>query len=107
MKEEDLAQRDDLIQCLQQELIKVRLSEAENMSFIQELKTHINELEDEKKSLRELNVDNSVAHLQEELIAVKLREAEANLALKDLRQRFTDLSDSWKKHLVVFFFNFT
>ncbi|XP_077301683.1 ecotropic viral integration site 5 [Arctopsyche grandis] len=98
-KEEDIVQRDDLIQCLQQELVKVRLSEAENEALIRELKTHINELEEDKKTLRELNVDNSVAHLQEELIAVKLREAEANLSLKDLRQRFGELSDSWKKHM--------
>lgn len=101
LREEDIVQRDDLIQCLQQELVKVRLSEAENEALIRELKAHINELEEDKKTLRELNVDNSVAHLQEELIAVKLREAEANLSLKDLRQRFGELSDSWKKHMQV------
>lgn len=55
----------------------------------------------DKKTLRETSVDNSVAHLQEELIAVKLREAEANLSLKDLRHRVQELSAQWQRHLQV------
>lgn len=96
-----------MIQCLQQELVKVRLSEAENGALIRELRSRIGELEEDKKTLRESTVDNSVAHLQEELIAVKLREAEANLSLKDLRQRVGELSDSWKRHLQVQIISFT
>lgn len=55
----------------------------------------------DKKTLREAVVDNSVAHLQEELIAVKLREAEANLSLKELRQRVNEIDAQWQKHLQV------
>lgn len=90
---------DNMVVCLQEELVKVRLCEAENEATIRELKNRINELEQDKKTLHESVVDNSVAHLQEELIAVKLREAEANLSLKELKQRVAELSEMWMKHL--------
>ncbi|XP_011505248.1 PREDICTED: ecotropic viral integration site 5 ortholog isoform X2 [Ceratosolen solmsi marchali] len=98
-KQEALTQKDEMIQCLQEELVRVRLHEAENDATIRDLSSRIQELEQDKKTLRESKPDNSVAHLQEELIAVKLREAEANLSLKDLRQSVTELSNSWQKHL--------
>lgn len=99
MKQELLSQKEDLIKCLQEELVKVRLREAENDALIRDLRSRIQELEEDKKTLRESTPDNSVAHLQEELIAVKLREAEANLSLKDLRQRVGELSQQWQRHL--------
>ncbi|XP_035736999.1 ecotropic viral integration site 5 ortholog-like isoform X9 [Vespa mandarinia] len=99
LKQEALSQKEELIQCLQEELVRVRLSEAENGVTIRELRARIQELEQDKKTLRESTPDNSVAHLQEELIAVKLREAEANLSLKDLRQRVIELSAAWQRHL--------
>ncbi|CAH1180184.1 unnamed protein product [Phaedon cochleariae] len=99
LKQEQLEQREEMIECLQEELVKVRLREAENDAVTRELRSRINELEEDKKTLREITPDNSVAHLQEELIAVKLREAEANLSLKDLRQRVAELSEQWQKHL--------
>ncbi|KAJ4448932.1 ecotropic viral integration site [Periplaneta americana] len=99
MKQELLSQKEELIECLQGELVKVRLREAENDALIRDLRARIQELEEDKKTLRESTPDNSVAHLQEELIAVKLREAEANLSLKDLRQRVGELSQQWQRHL--------
>lgn len=99
IKQEQLQQREEMIECLQEELVKVRLREAENDALIRDLRSRIHELEEDKKTLREITPDNSVAHLQEELIAVKLREAEANLSLKDLRHRVSELSDQWQKHL--------
>ncbi|XP_050509320.1 ecotropic viral integration site 5 ortholog isoform X1 [Diabrotica virgifera virgifera] len=99
LKQEQLVQREEMIECLQEELVKVRLREAENDAIIRDLRSRIHELEEDKKTLREITPDNSVAHLQEELIAVKLREAEANLSLKDLRQRVSELSDQWQRHL--------
>ncbi|XP_043286416.1 ecotropic viral integration site 5 ortholog isoform X2 [Venturia canescens] len=99
LKQEALTQKEDMIQCLQEELVRVRLHEAENDATIRDLRARIQELEQDKKTLREYKPDNSVAHLQEELIAVKLREAEANLSLKDLRQRVTELSTAWQRHL--------
>ncbi|KAG8230075.1 hypothetical protein J437_LFUL009194 [Ladona fulva] len=86
MLRDQLRQKDEVAECLQQELVKVRLREAESDAL-------------DKKTLRESTPDNSVAHLQEELIAVKLREAEANLSLKDLRQRVADLNAQWQRHL--------
>lgn len=65
------------------------------------MKARIQDLEQDKKTLREASVDNSVAHLQEELIAVKLREAEANLSLKELRHRIAELQSQWQRHLNV------
>lgn len=101
MKQEQLSQKEEMVECLQQELVKVRLNEAENDAIIRDLRGRIHELEEDKKTLRETTPDNSVAHLQEELIAVKLREAEANLSLKDLRQRVSELSNQWQRHLQV------
>ncbi|XP_065213139.1 ecotropic viral integration site 5 ortholog isoform X2 [Planococcus citri] len=96
---EQLSQKEEIIECLQAELVKVRLREAENDALIRDLRARIHDLEEDKKTLRESTVDNSVAHLQEELIAVKLREAEANLSLKDLRQRVNEISTQWQRHL--------
>lgn len=99
LHKEKLSHKEDMIKCLQDELLKVRLSVAENDALIRDLRARIEELEEEKKTLRESTVDNSVAHLQEELIAVKLREAEANLSLKDLKQNVSELHAAWLKHL--------
>lgn len=91
--------QNEMIESLQKELMKIRLCEAENEATIRELRTRIAELEQDKKSMHETVVDNSVAHLQEELIAVKLREAEATLAMKELKQKVTEMSEAWMKHL--------
>ncbi|KNC28419.1 hypothetical protein FF38_02128 [Lucilia cuprina] len=99
MKEEALKQRDEMVSCLLEELVKVRQSLAESEDQIRNLKTKIEELEEDKKTLRETTPDNSVAHLQDELIASKLREAEASLSLKDLKQRVQELSTQWQRQL--------
>merc|ERR1712038_39748 len=99
LKSEMLRQKEEMINCLQDELIKVRLREAENEERIRNLGEKVSELEEEKKKLREAVPDNDIASLQEELAAAKLREAEANLALKDLKTKVAELSSMWKKHL--------
>ena len=101
LKSELLKQNEELLQCLQNELVEVRLREAENEVVMSDLRNQIQELEIEKKKLRECVVDNSVAHLQEELIAVKLREAEASLSLKELRQKVVAMNEQYQKHLQV------
>lgn len=101
MKEEALKERDEMVSCLLEELVKVRQSIAEGEDTIRSLKTKIEELEEDKKTLRETTPDNSVAHLQDELIASKLREAEASLSLKDLKQRVQELSSQWQRQLQV------
>jgi len=64
LKSELLKQNEDLVNCLQNELVEVRLQEAENAVTMSDLRTRIQELEEEKKKLRESAVDNTVAHLQ-------------------------------------------
>ena len=98
-KEEALKERDEMVSCLLEELVKVRQGSAENEDTIRNLRTKIQELEEDKKRLRETTTDNSVAHLQDELIASKLREAEASLSLKELKQRVAELSSQWQKQL--------
>lgn len=46
MKQEMLSQKEDLIKCLQEELVKVRLREAENDALIRDLRARIQELEE-------------------------------------------------------------
>lgn len=46
MKDESLKQKEEMVTCLQQELVKVRLREAENDALIRDLRARINELEE-------------------------------------------------------------
>lgn len=77
----------------------MRQGSAESEDIIRNLKSQIQQLEEDKKRLRETTTDNSVAHLQDELIASKLREAEASLSLKELKQRVQELSAQWQRQL--------
>ncbi|XP_076436734.1 EVI5-like protein isoform X2 [Babylonia areolata] len=88
----------NMVQHLQEELIAVRLREAETITHIKELNTKIKELEDTNLRLQRAP-SNDVQHLQEELIAVKLREAEANLSLKELRQKVNEIETYWESHM--------
>lgn len=88
-----------LIQALQEELIAVKLREAENHVEIEQLNKKITEQELYIKSLRENVPEDPVAQLQEELSAIKLREAEANFAMKELQSKFHELQNMWFDHL--------
>jgi len=99
LKTEIINQKQEMITCLQDELIKVRLREAENEETIKSLRGRILETEEERKREREDIPEHNVASLQEELAASKLREAESNLALKDLRSKVSELNTMWQKHL--------
>ncbi|KAM7305664.1 putative ecotropic viral integration site, partial [Ixodes scapularis] len=90
------SQTEDLLKSLQDELVAVKLREAEGHETTRGLRQRIQELEEENKRHREVTPNNSVATLQEELIAVKLREAEANLSMKELRQKVADLMAAWE-----------
>lgn len=94
-------QNQQLIESLQEELIAVKLREAETNDEMKGLRERINELEEVNNRLRDLPPDHAVAQLQEELIAVKLREAEANLSMKELRQKITDLQIMWQEHITT------
>lgn len=89
----------NIIQTLQEELVGVKLREAENHEEIKTLKAKIEELEECNKSLRESVPEDPIVQLEEELISVKLREAEANLAMKELRNKITDMQTMWQEHL--------
>ena len=99
LKSEIIKQKEEMIHCLQDELIKERLREAENEEKIRTLIQKVSDMENESKKLRDSVPENEVASLQEELAAAKLREAEANLALKELRAKVSELSSMWQKHL--------
>ncbi|XP_063966116.1 ecotropic viral integration site 5 protein homolog [Lytechinus pictus] len=83
---------------LQEELISVRLKEAESAESLKSFSTKIESLEKINQKLRK-EPGHSIAALQDELIAVKLREAEANLSLKELREKVSDLESHWQRHL--------
>ena len=99
LKTEVIKQKEEMIHCLQDELIKERLREAENEERIRNLIQKVSDIEEDNKKLREAVPENDVASLQEELAAAKLREAEANLALKELRSKVSELSGMWQKHI--------
>jgi len=99
ISDEILSQKEEMIKCLQNELIKIKLKEAENEDTIKLLSGKICQSEMEKKTQREDIPEDSIASLQEELAASKLREAESNLALKDLRSKVGELNNMWLKHI--------
>lgn len=88
-----------LIHALQEELVAVKLREAENHVEIEQLNKKITEQELYIKSLRENVPEDPIAQLQEELSAVKLREAEATFAMKELKSKFDELQNLWFEHL--------
>lgn len=87
-----------IIVALQEELIAVRLREAETTESLKELTEKIQDLEEANRRAKE-DPNHSVEAMQDELIAVKLREAEANSALKELKQKVNDLEGQWQKQL--------
>jgi len=99
LKTEIIQQKQEMINCLQDELIKVRLRDAENEDTIKSLRQKIVESEEERKREREDIPEHNIASLQEELAASKLMEAEGNLALKDLQSKVSELNSMWLKHL--------
>lgn len=86
-----------IIESLQEELIAVKLREAESSDEMKVLRDRIHDLEEVNHRLRDLPPEHTVAQLQEELISVKLREAEANLSMKELRTKITDLTAMWEE----------
>lgn len=88
-----------VIAALQEELVAVKLREAENHVEIEQFNKKITEQELYIKSLRENVPEDPIAQLQEELSAVKLREAEANFAMKELKSKLTELQNMWLEHL--------
>lgn len=88
-----------LIQALQEELVAVKLREAENHVEIQQLRKKITEQDLHNKSLRENVPPDPIAQLQQELGAAKLREAEADFSMNELRTKFNELKTLWFEHL--------
>lgn len=88
-----------VIDSLQEELVAVKLREAENNDEMKHLRERINDLDEMNRRLRETPPDHLVAQLQDEMINVKLREAEANLSIKELRHKISDLNQMWQDHL--------
>lgn len=95
--DEDEAQT--VIGHLQEELIALRLRDADTESMVKDLRTKIRELEETNIQLQKAP-SNDVQHLQEELIAVKLREAEANLSLKEMKHKVYDLDAQWEEFII-------
>ncbi|XP_055896566.1 EVI5-like protein isoform X4 [Biomphalaria glabrata] len=94
----DEAEECNMVKYLQEELIAVRLREAETAGTIKELRQKIVDLEDTNLRLQRAP-SNDVQQLQEELIAVKLREAEANLSMKELRMKVNEIESYWESHM--------
>ncbi|XP_059139893.1 EVI5-like protein isoform X5 [Physella acuta] len=94
----DEAEECNMVKYLQEELIAVRLREAETACTIKELKLKISDLEDTNLRLQRAP-SNDVQQLQEELIAVKLREAEANLSMKELHMKVNEIETYWESYM--------
>lgn len=64
LKSEIIKQKEEMIHCLQDELIKERLREAENEEKIRTLMQKVSDMENESKKLRDSVPENEVASLQ-------------------------------------------
>ncbi len=88
-----------LVESLQEELIAVKLRDAENNEEMKGLRERIRQLEEEIAHLRALPDDHATAKLQDELLAVKLREAEANNGIRELKEKIAELRTMWNEHM--------
>ncbi|KAF7493516.1 Ecotropic viral integration site 5 -like protein [Sarcoptes scabiei] len=88
-----------LVESLQEELVAVKLRDAENHEEMKSLRERIRQLEEEINHLRRLPADHATAKLQDELLAIKLREAEANISIKELKEKITELRSMWNDHM--------
>lgn len=95
------AEHRQLIESLQEELIAVKLRDAENNEEMKGLRERIRQLEEEIMELRKLPADHATAKLQDDLLAVQLREAEANMSIKDLKEKIAELRTMWNEHLTA------
>lgn len=95
----ECAEHRALIESLQEELIAVKLRDAENNEEMKGLREHIRQLEEEITHLRALPDDHATAKLQDELLAMKLREAEANNGIRDLKEKIAELRTMWNEHM--------
>lgn len=91
----------ELIESLQEELIAVKLRDAENYEEMKGLRERIRQLDEDIVQLRQLPDDHATAKLQDELLAVKLREGEAVLSIKDLKEKIAELRSMWNEHMSV------
>lgn len=84
---------------LQEELIGVKLREAEALTGLKELRQQVRDLEDHwQRHLartagrwKDTPKKNTLSELQDELMSVRLREAEAQAELRETRQRMLEL----------------
>lgn len=88
-----------MIKALQEELVAVKLREAEYGPNIKLLDEKIVEQELYIKSLRDKTPENPVAQLQEELSLFKMKAADASCANEELMNKFNELQALWFEHL--------
>lgn len=91
----------ELVESLQEELVAVKLRDAENNEEMKCLRERIRQLEEEVAKLRELPADHATARLQDELLASKLREGEALMSIKELKEKIGELQVMWQEHMTA------
>ena len=96
---EQVVQREEMMTCLKEELVKARQREAVSEERLRLLKEEMAVGEGERRRRREEEPEPGVAALQEQLAASKLREAEAGLALRELRSKVGQLNTMWGRHI--------
>ncbi|KAJ3662664.1 hypothetical protein Zmor_007002 [Zophobas morio] len=82
---EELEIKDDMIKCLQEELVHVRLQAAEQWALIRELRQIKDELEKDKEMLTKTKPE-TISRLQEKLMEFKVVEAQFGLELDKIKQ---------------------
>lgn len=79
--------------CLQSQLVKERLRQAENDALIRDLRARTQELEEVSSSHEQLslNEDSVSSYLQAQLVKERLRQAENDVLIRDLRAQIQEL----------------
>lgn len=92
-KQEQLSQKEELVACLQSQLVKERLRQAENDALIRDLRARTQELEEVSSSHEQLsmNEDSVSSCLQAQLVKERLRQAENDVLIRDLRAQIQEL----------------
>lgn len=101
---EELEIKNEMITCLQAELVHVRLQEAEKWALIKELKQIKQELEKDKEVLANSKPE-TIARLQENLIEAKLLERQHSLQFNMIRQQLEQMKQELASHRVKFYYS--
>lgn len=98
---EVLEVKNEMIQCLQEELVKVRLEVAEKWALIRELRQTRDELQKDKEVLTKTKPE-TIARLQQDLMTAKILETQYSVEFAKIKTELEKIKTELLAHKEVF-----